>query len=163
MIPRPGDYIVVRTTGIVSTLICWITRSKFCHAAIVIEDGQLVEAEPGGVRLAAIEEYDGCWMMANTLEPTSDEQRATVVAYARAHLGEPYNFDADAVDGLDHLGLRWKFLGRFAAARKAVMCSQLVADAGVAAGLTAWRCGKTTTADVVPGDLAARIEKRQWT
>ena len=163
MIPRPGDYIVVRTPGFVSTLICWVTRSKFCHAAIVADDGQVIEAEPGGVRIRSISEYDGCLMLANTAEPTLSEQRAQVVAFARAQVARPYNYDADFVDGLEHLGLRWRLAARFACGRKAVMCSQLVADAGAAAGLTSWQCGKATSAEVVPGDLAARIERAQWT
>jgi uncharacterized protein YycO len=163
MTPRPGDYIVVRTTGIVSTLICWITRSRYCHAAIVVEDGQLVEAEPGGVRIRPISEYNGCLMLANTTEPTLAEDRAKIINFARSAIARPYAYDTDFVDGLEHLGLRWRLLSRLARGRKAVMCSQLVADAGVNAGLNGWQCGKATTAEVVPGDLATRIEKRQWT
>ena len=161
MTPRPGDYIVVRTHGIVGALIRLVTRSGYNHAAVVVEDGQVVEAEPGGARLRPLSEYDGYQMLANTAEPTLAEERAKVVAYARAVVARPYNYDADFVDGLEHLGLRWRLLARFAAGRKAVMCSQLVADAGAAAGLN-WRCGKATTAEVVPGDLAARIERGQW-
>jgi uncharacterized protein YycO len=160
---RPGDYICVRTTGGISRLIEIITRSPYTHAAIISEDGFLIEAEPGGVRTTSITEYDGCLMTSNTTEPTTPEQRATILTYAHGRLGEPYNWNADLTDGLADLGIRWRFLTRFARGRKAIMCSQLVATAGVLAGLPSWQCGKPTTASVVPGDLAARIDKRQWT
>jgi cell wall-associated NlpC family hydrolase len=162
MIPRPGDYIVVRTHGVIATLSCWITRSRFNHAAIVIENGQVIEAEPGGVRIRPLSEYDGHLMLANTAEPTLAEERAQVVEFARSAIARPYAYAADLVDGLEHLGLRWRFLGRFTEGRRAVMCSMLVADAGDAAGLTGWQCGKASAAEVVPGDLAARIEKGRW-
>jgi uncharacterized protein YycO len=159
---RPGDYICVRTTGTISRLIEIITRSRYTHAAIISEDGFLIEAEPGGVRTTSITEYDGYLMTSNATEPTTPEQRAAVLAYAHNCLGEPYNWDADLTDGLADLGIRWRFLARFARGRKAIMCSQLVASAGVSAGLPSWQCGKSSTASVVPGDLAERIESRNW-
>jgi uncharacterized protein YycO len=159
---KPGEYICVRTTGPAAALIALVTRSRYTHVAIVAELGFAIEAEPGGVRLASLTEYDGCLMICNAAEPTTITQRAAVLAYATAQLGQPYNWDADLVDGLEHLGWRWRFLTRFAKGRKAVMCSQLVAAAGVSAGLAGWQCGKPTASAVVPGDLAARIENRAW-
>lgn len=161
---RPGDYVVVRTGGLAGLLIRLVTRSRYNHVAIVDDDGWLIEATPRhGVQRAHPAEYGDDAMLSNFLEPTTPGQRMAVAAFAAGLLGEPYNWSADVCDGLSALGLRWRLLTRLEAGRRAVMCSQLVAEAGVGAGLPAWQCGKPTAAAVVPGDLAARIEKSQWT
>lgn len=162
-VPRPGDYIVVRTGGLAARLIRLVTRSRFNHAAIYIGGGQVIEATPRqGVRIAELAEYAGDLMWSNTAEPTLSEERDTVVEFARAWLGEPYAWGEDLADGLACLGLRWRLLAGLTAGRRTVMCSQLVAAAGAQAGLNSWLCGKPNPGAVVPGDLAARIEKGQW-
>jgi hypothetical protein len=162
--PRPGDYIVVRTGGLAARLIRLVTRSRFNHAAIYIGNGQVIEATPRhGVIVASLTEYAGDLMLSNSDEPTMSEQRAAVVDFARYLVGERYSFESDAVDLLARLGIHWRVLGRLAGVRKALMCSQLVAICGVHPGLPAWLCGKAAAGEVVPGDLAARIERNQWT
>lgn len=163
-VPRPGDYIVVRTGGWAAGLIRLVTRSKFNHCAVYIGGGQLIEATPRyGVRIAELAEYAGDLMWSNTAEPTLSQERDTVVEFARAWLGEPYAWGEDLADGLACLGLRWRLLARLEAGRHTLMCSQLVAAAGARAGLNSWLCGKPSPGAVVPGDLADRIEKGQWT
>jgi len=163
-VPRPGDYIVVRTGGWAARLIRLVTRSRFNHAAIYIGGGQLIEATPRyGVRIAELAEYAGDLMWSNTAEPTLSAERESVVEFARAQLGEPYAWRADFVDGLAEFGLRWHLLARLPGGRRTVMCSQLVAEAGLQAGLTGWGCHRLSPAMVLPGDLADRIEKGQWT
>lgn len=162
-IPRPGDYIVVRTGGLAARLIRAVTRSRFNHAAIYIGGGQLIEATPRqGVRIAELAEYAGDPMLSNSAEPTLSGERDSVVEFARAQIGERYNWDADLEDGLDCLGLRWRLLSRLPSGRRTVMCSQLVAAAGAQAGLNTWLCGKPNPGAVTPADLATRIEKGQW-
>lgn len=163
-VPRPGDYIVVRTGGWAARLIRVVTRSRFNHVVIYIGGGQVIEATPrDGVRIAELAEYASDLMWSNTAEPTLSEERERVVDFARYLVGEKYSFETDAVDLLARLGIRWRLLSRLTTARKALMCSQLVAICGVHAGITAWLCGKSSAGAVVPGDLAARIEKGQWT
>src|SRR5438270_3236758 len=118
-----------------------LTRSPFDHVFVSIGDGQIVEAEPGGVRIRDVSEYDGCRVEYNDAEPMTNAQRAAVAEYAASKRGQPDAWTADAVDGLRCLGLRWRILAKFERARRSVMCSELAAQAGQVAGLD-WLCGQ---------------------
>lgn len=156
-----GVYGCVRTRGLVPLLIRAVTGSPYDHAFVVIGDGRIVEAEPGGVRIRDITEYAGYRMILNAAEPMTDAQRAQVTVFAADLRGERYNWGADTVDGLAALGIRWRILGRLARARRSVMCSELVAEAGRSAGLD-WLCGQADPSQVVPGMLAKRIDDQAW-
>jgi cell wall-associated NlpC family hydrolase len=156
-----GVYGCVRTRGLVPLLIRTATGSPYDHAFVVIGDGRIVEAEPGGVRIRDITEYAGCRIAYNTAEPVNGTQRAQVAAFATNLRGERYNWGADTVDGLAALGIRWRILGRLARARRSVMCSELIAEAGRSAGLD-WLCGQVDPSRVVPGMLAKRIANKGW-
>lgn len=158
--PPPGVYGCVKTKGLVPLLIRLVTRSWADHCFIVIDGGDVVEAEPGGVRVRPISEYNGRAMVLSTDEPMTAVQRSAVAGYAAAKVGVPYHWTADAADGLAALGLRWRLLGKFERGRRAVMCSELVAQAGQAAGLN-WLCGQTAPWQVTPAMLAARATARR--
>lgn len=160
-LPPAGVYGCVKTHGLVALLIRVVTRSWANHAFVSIGDGQIVEAEPGGVRIRDIAEYAGCRIAYNIGEPMTGMQRAAVAEYAASKRGEAYAWGADAADGMRALGLRWRILGRFAAGRRAVMCSELAAEAGQHAGLD-WLCGQPSPDRVTPGMLAARITGEAW-
>lgn len=156
-VPRPGDYGVVRTTGFVPWVIRTATKSWADHAFVVADDGTLIEAEPGGVRSASLDEYAGCRIAFNTAEATTATQRAVVVTAAESMIGEPYN-DLDLLNlGFEALGWHWRLLTRLAGDKGRLICSQLVAAAGGQAGLD-WTCGKSSPAEVTPADLARRID-----
>lgn len=160
-LPPAGVYGCVKTGGFVAWLIRAVTRSYADHVFIALGDGQIVEAEPGGVRIRDISEYTGCRIELNTGETMTDMQRAAVAEFAKSKRGEPYAWTADAVDGLRCLGLRWRILARFERARRSVMCSELAAQAGQYAGLD-WNCGYDNPACVTPADLARRIDEQAW-
>lgn len=159
--PPAGVYGCVKTRGFVPWLIRATCRSWADHVFVSIGNGQIVEAEPGGVRIRDIAEYAGCRIEYNDAEPMTDAERAAVAEYAESKRGEPYCWTADAVDGLAALGIRWRILGRFARARRSVMCSELAAQAGQYAGLD-WLCGQADPSQVVPGMLATRIADQAW-
>jgi hypothetical protein len=165
---KPGDYGVVRTTGFVPWCIRLLTRSAYDHVFIVIGadgngDYDIVEAEPAGARYAKLSEYEGYDMLFNTGEPLTDAQRDAIVAEAHRLVGTPYGF-LDIV----RLGLMLtirrapKWLTKRADAEQAIICSQLVAMCGRAAGVD-WLCGQSTPAMVTPGMLATRIATQGWT
>lgn len=160
-LPPAGVYGCVKTGGFVAWLIRTVTRSWADHVFVSIGNGQIVEAEPGGVRIRDVSEYAGCRIEYNTGEPLTDLQRAAVAEYAESKRGEPYAWTADAVDGLRCLGLRWQILAWFERARRSVMCSELAAQAGQYAGLD-WLCGQEDSACVTPADLARRINTQAW-
>lgn len=160
-LPPAGVYGCVKTSGLVPFMIRIVTRSWADHVFVSIGDGQIVEAEPGGVRVRDVSEYDGCRIEYNEAEPMTMQQRAAVAEYATSKRGEAYAWSADAVDGLRCLGLRWRILGKFGQARRSVMCSQLAAEAGRHAGLD-WLCGQDNPACVTPAMLVARLDDTSW-
>lgn len=161
-LPLAGVYGCVKTGGFVAWLIRAVTRSYADHVFISLGDGQIVEAEPGGVRIRDISEYTGCRIELNTGETMTDLQHAAVAEFAESKRGEPYAWTADAVNGLRCLGLRWRILARFGRARRSVMCSELAAQAGQYAGLD-WLCGQEDPCQVTPAMLARRSGMQPWT
>lgn len=154
-LPPAGVYGCVKTGGFVAWLVRAVTASWADHVVVSIGNGQIIEAEPGGVRIRDIAEYAGYRIEYNTGEPMTDTQRAAVAEFAESKRGEPYAWTADAVDGLRCLGLRWRVLARFERARRSVMCSELAAQAGQYAGLD-WNCGQDDPCQVTPALLARR-------
>lgn len=160
-LPPTGVYGCVKTSGFVPWLIRTVTRSWADHVFISTGDGQIIEAEPGGVRIGDVSEYAGCRIEYNISEPMTAVQRAAVAEYADSKRGEPYAWTADAVDGMRALGLRWRILARFGRARRSVMCSELAAQAGQYAGLD-WLCGQDDPCQVTPAMLAKRPGMAPW-
>lgn len=160
--PAAGLYGVVKTHGLVPWIIRRTGRTWADHAFVIAEDGAIIEAEPGGVRLGHLSEYYGDRIAINSTEEMTVEQRATVVATAKAMIGKPYNDLAIVDDGLESLGWCWRWLAKRAATDGEVVCSQLVAVAGQAAGLD-WRGGAASTTETTPAMLARRPGMQPWT
>lgn len=156
---EPGRYGVVRTRGFLGWVIRRATKSPYDHAFLFAGVGNLIEATPYDVRLAPVTGYTGALMAASTAEPMTAEQRAAVVAKALSYLGTEYGWDDLAVIALSELGLHWRLLIRAMGAQRALICSQLVAICGQAAGMD-WQCGKESPALVTPADLARRAGVR---
>lgn len=155
MTPAPGSYCCVRTGGFYAWLIRMGTRSHFNHAFVVIDGERIIEADPGGARWARLSDYgtDGMVFAPDVL---SDEQRTALARKAEALLGTPYGWTDIVRLSLRCLGLNWSWLTRKADNEAAMICSQLVAACGAAAGVD-WLCGRSCPAEVTPGDLAHRI------
>lgn len=160
--PLPGLYGVVRTPGNGPRIIRWATRSWCDHAFVVVNfAGDIIEAEPDGVRLGNLREYAGCRVELNTGEHTTSSQRATVAAAAQAMIGKRYNDIAILNLGLETLGRHWQFLARIADGDHELICSQLVAICGQTAGLD-WMCGASHPSEVTPAMLARRPGMTPW-
>ena len=155
--PKPGTYACVRTGGFYAWLIRVGTRSPYNHAFLVVDDtGGIIEADPGGARRSNISAYGTDAMVFDANEPVTDDQRAKIIAKAETLLGTPYGWTDIARLALSCLGVKWKWLTAAADNERAMICSQLVAACGEAAGLD-WNCGREAPAAVTPGDLAARV------
>jgi hypothetical protein len=70
-------------------------------------------------------------------------------------VGDVYSFPDIADLGLEDLGIHWRWLLHYSGADRCLICSQLVSDAGAAAGLD-WSCGRGASCQVRPSDLAKR-------
>lgn len=156
---EPGRYICVGGRGFVPRVIEAATRSKFCHVVMVeTSDGGIIEAMPGGVRRAHISQYAGLPACSNLAERMTSAQQGQIVAAAQGMLGTAYNDIGLVDDGLESLGLAWKWLANLSSADREVLCSQAVAMMGAAAGFD-WSCGKRKLSEVTPANLA----RRPWT
>lgn len=161
--PPQGSYFVVKTRGFVPLMIRLLTHSRFDHAGVVINDaGDIIEAEPGGARIGNLGEYAGLPILVNTRERMFSEQRAIVADVARRCIGTPYGFLDIVRLGLRCAGIHWGRLTRRADSEHAMICSEIVAACGQAAGLD-WLCGREAPAAVTPGDLARRPGMQPWT
>lgn len=140
--PQPGDFGLTSISGDVGTLIRvgqFLNGDGFSvyeHAFVYVGGGQIVEAEPGGARLAGLDKYAGrpvAWSSGKV--GLTDVQRAAVVAAARARVGTPYS----ALDYFAIAAHRFRLpvpgLRKFIASTGHEICSQLVdrvfLDAGV--------------------------------
>lgn len=68
------------------------------HAFLVLDQGELIEAEPGGAKIRPLAEYDGRHVLYVAPTSLTDEQRAAIVAAGRQLEGVPYS-------GLDYLAI----------------------------------------------------------
>lgn len=99
---RSGDLILMLSTGPVSAMIAWCGDSAYSHAALMADNGDLMEASASGVRryplakrLADRSEVvylDGFRSLNKAGLPLSDAERAAVVAAGEVFLGTPYEF-----------------------------------------------------------------------
>lgn len=160
--PDAGRYFAVKTHGVFPWLVRRGTHSWADHAGIILPDGAIVEAEPGGVRLGRLSEYYGCRIAINSAEEMTVAQRTAVVVTAKTMVGKAYDDLAIADDGLECLGWHWRWLLNRASDNGEVVCSQMVALCGQAAGLD-WRGGADTTTETTPAMLARRPGMQPWT
>lgn len=153
--PRPGDYGVVKTSGVVAKLIRLGTLSRWNHAFIYIGDGRIVEARPTGVTISTADQYEV--LAYNQHEHAiTDAHREKIVSYALEQVGKPYGFLDIFVIFLRIFGLRVPFPSFWAklSLRKGYICSELVAETYDKAGFVLIN---KHTSIVTPGDLAERL------
>jgi len=153
--PRPGDYGVVKTSGIVGFLIRLVTVSRWNHAFVCVADGVIVEARPLGATLSKASRYPRAAY--NQHESLTDDQRKEIVDFAVKAVGTPYGFIDILVIFLRIFGLRFGSKTRlmtWLGNRDGLICSELVARAYESAG---FKLINEPSYIVTPGDLAERL------
>ncbi len=111
----------------VSKAICWQTRSKYSHAALMLDDGSVIEAwHVGGVlHNKTISTVHSPGTTVKVFEVTTKVDEAGVVRFAKYQLGKKYDF-----------GSILRFLSRRAEpVDNKWFCSELVAAACAAGGV----------------------------
>lgn len=160
---KPGDFGIAKTNGLMGRVIRIGTTSRYNHAFIYvgIVDGHptIIEANPAGIQIEWLSEYDRSQYEFSDL-PLSDDQAKKIITFAYSKVGTPYGWsDLVALVLLTlHIGhqdsrklLRWKWVEKVATRTDRLVCSQFVAEAYEAAGIAisdkrSWECN--------PGDLA---------
>ncbi|MCQ4040672.1 hypothetical protein ACFOSC_22200 [Streptantibioticus rubrisoli] len=139
--PLPGDIGLTQIPGSCGVFIRigqWVNGNGFAdyeHAFLVLPDGRLLQAEPGGARMASLEEYSGKHTLYAYPAGLTDQQRAAICAAAAAYVGVPYSFLDYAAIAAHRFQLPVPGLRRYVASTRHMICSQLVdqcyQDAGV--------------------------------
>lgn len=145
---------------------------RYTHAYIVLDDDSVIEAMPGGARIASIHgrsPEDGMFYYSRL--PLTADQRAAIVREARALIARPggvkYGFSDYLALALAHVGIRPQWLKNYIANNNRMICSQLVDYVYCKAGIKLFTDGRLSQ-DVTPGDLfygiADRygIEVKEW-
>ncbi len=157
-IPKAGDFglsIIEGRTGALVNLGQAILRdsAEFTHAFIILDDGNVLEAMPGGARITSLKDYvesDRKIMFARW--PLSDENRRAIVHVARAMEGTGYSFGTYLYLALRRLGWDSAWLRKKIKSRGKQICSQLVDFVYQAAGVHLFNDGRANSF-VTPGDL----------
>lgn len=158
--PRPGDFGVVPIAGIAGKLISFGQLligcpSRYSHAFLVLDNGQIIQGEPGGAKIYT----DSAWPGAVYSKlPLSDSQRAEIVAAGRALVGTPYSWLDYVAIGAQRLGIPSRRLRSYVAGSGHMICSQLVDAAYTSAGIDL--LADRAPGNVTPGDLARLIGAR---
>lgn len=154
--PRPGDIGCTQITGDVGRLIRfgqWLNGSGFAdfeHAFVFVGDGQIVEAEPGGARIADLDEYDArtiVWLRCPA------QFRQSVAQAARSLVGTPYSFADYLAFALHRFHIPAPKLRRYIQSSKHLICSALADRAAELGGWILFSDGRWD-GYVDPADIA---------
>lgn len=130
------------------------------HAFMVLEDGVIIEGQPGGARVGHVSQYRDRPVLYSKL-PLTDAQRAAVSAVALRYEGVPYNFLAYVYLALWRLGVRPKWLQRKVQSTGNLICSQMVDLILEEVGMNLFDDGRLNQ-DVTPGDLYSLLARKRW-
>jgi uncharacterized protein YycO len=106
--------------------LCGDGFTSFEHAFVVLNGGELIEAQPGGAVIRSLSEYDGRHVVYVTPGGLTNEQREAVCAAALRYVGVPYSFVDYLAIAAHRLHLPVPFLRRYVASTGHQICSQLV-------------------------------------
>lgn len=160
-----GTIFVLRSGGFVGWTIRLLTRSRQNHAGVCLGDGRTVEAQAKGAVIKT--EQDNArviygdrlslridWLdsIARPGGTTPTWANARIADEALKLVGTPYGFVDIAALALADLGWRQRWLERIVDRQHALICSQLVDQAYLNAGVHLFSDGRMP-GRVDPGDL----------
>lgn len=157
--PLPGDFGLTQISGDVGKLIRfgqWLNGDGFAnfeHAFVYVGGGEIVEAEPGGARLASVNEYAAanvCWSTGKYALTTPE--RDAICAAAIKFIKTPYSVLDYFALATHRLDVPAPWLKDYIASSKHVICSQLVDACYQDAGIKLFKDNRWN-GYVTPGDL----------
>ncbi|HEY8973697.1 MAG TPA: hypothetical protein VIN75_05730 [Burkholderiaceae bacterium] len=158
--PQPGDIGLTQIEGDVGRLIRlgqYLNGGGFAdyeHAFVYLGNGQIIEAEPGGARIAELTEYDQRTLAWLKCPP---QYRDAVAEAARSQVGTPYSFADYLAIALHRFHVPAPGLRKFIASGKHAMCSAL-ADRIAALGGWHWYDDGRWEGYVTPADVWRLIQ-----
>jgi uncharacterized protein YycO len=160
--PKPGDIGLVSIKGWVGRLIRilqWFNGdgfSKYTHSFIVLEDGMLIEAMPGGAQIVSLDEYADRDVLYVSPAGLTDADRKRICDAARQYEGTPYSFVDYAAIAAHRLHLPYPGLRAFVESTGHLICSQLCDAAYTDAGIKLFSDNRWD-GYVTPGSLYVRL------
>lgn len=146
--PRPGDIGLTTIPGPVGALIRvgqWLNGNGFGHyqhAFLVLPDTELLEAQPGGARIASQSEYDRATTVYVAPTGLTDVQRQAICDAGRRYTGVRYSFLDYLAIAAHRFHLPVPGLRRYVAASRHMICSELVDQAYQDAGVHLFSDGR---------------------
>lgn len=137
-----------------------LRRGYPTHAFMVLPDGMIIEAQPGGARIGSIDRYKGRTVLYSKL-PLTDVQRSQVLPVAGRYEGVPYSFLGYLYLGLWRLGIRPEWLRYRVQSTGHQICSQLCDQILSDVGFHLFDDGRLPQ-DVTPGDLFSLLARKGW-
>ncbi len=134
--------------------------SEWTHAFVVLDDKYVMEAMPGGARIAPLSDYLDRRVLFSNI-PLTDENRRAIVNVARALEGTPYSFIDYFSLALHHYGIDIPHLRKYIKNKGHMICSQLVDFTYQAAGIHLFEDGRWSQ-DVTPGALSRVLYNNNW-
>lgn len=144
-------------------------KETFTHAFFVLDNDQVIEAEPGGAEIVSIEKYTSqpAGKVLFSDKPMQDalrehglvgnvefenHVRRELVRFARTLEHTPYNYLDYLAIGLEHFGIDLGFIRNRVRREDRMICSQLVDYIYAKHGIHLFTDNRLSQ-DVTPGDL----------
>jgi hypothetical protein len=165
--PLPGDFGLTKIGGFTGKAIAAGQAligdaAPVQHAMVYVGDGQIVQAMPGGAELIQLEDASEPVIWSTGKLPLEPMQRFHVAREARYLVGTPYSFLDYASIGLAHFRVRPAWVTDFIASTGHLICSQLVDEVYLRAGVHLFDDGRLP-GDVTPGDLYKLLNPKRVT
>ncbi|MER7922150.1 hypothetical protein ABTY96_03265 [Streptomyces sp. NPDC096057] len=165
--PQPGDFALTKIDGVTGRFIAagqWLVgdASPVQHALIYVGNGMIVQAMPGGAELIPLEEANEPYVWSTGRIPLTAAERVQIVGAARGLVGTPYSFLDYGSIALAHYRIRPAWVRDFVADSGHLICSQLVDEAYLRAGVHLFDDGRLP-GDVTPGDLWKLLHPKRVT
>lgn len=154
--PLPGDIGLTKIKGFVGILvrIMQILNGDFAkptHVYVVLDDGTVFEAQPGGAVITPLIEYDKRWKEYVDW-PLTEDQRHRIVSRARTYVGTGYNWTTYFYLAAYRLHFRPKWLKCRVQNDKRLICSQAADKIYADEGVHLFNDGRMPY-DLTPGDF----------
>lgn len=162
--PKPGDIGLARIGGVLGFFVMLGQAlagdaSRWTHTFIVLDDETVIAGQPGGARIDPLSMYKNNAIYVQM--DLSDEKRREIVMTARAMEGIPYGWLNYLAIGLARLGIKPKWLRKFIASNKTMICSQLSDEVYRLCGIHMFTDGRLS-GEVTPGDVAGWLLEKDW-
>ncbi|WP_069752933.1 hypothetical protein [Streptomyces sp. EN16] len=165
--PLPGDFGLTRIEGVTGRFVAAGQalvgdRAPVQHAFVYVGVDMVVQAMPSGAERIRLEDASPVVQWSSGCFDLTDMQRLQIINEANALVGTPYSFLDYGSIALAHYRIRPAWVRDFVADTGHMICSQLVDEVYLRAGLHLFDDGRLP-GDVTPGDLWKLLNPKRVT